>query len=432
MSRDQGYGVTERPRRKASPARVVALRTLMRVAEDDAYVDRTLRAEAAQLDGREHQLARAIVYGAVQRRATLAYWIEALAGRRADELDLQVRIPLEIGLVQLAFLDRVPPHAAVDESVTLAQSVSNRGGDRMVNAVLRRVVREGFPDLPPDTTPRGAAIVHSVPRWLAERWFAELGPDSARALLARCNEPAERAIRVNTLKADPDDVRDRLAVAAHGDPELPEALILDEAVDLESTDLWAEGAIVAQSRGAMLAGHLLAPQPGERVLELCSAPGGKTSHLAALMGGGAGITAVEQHAGRAAALRRTLDRLGAADVRVVEGDALKPPAALKASFDAILLDPPCAALGTLQRQPDVRWRATPEGIDVLSELQERMVDAALPLLAPGGRLLYAVCSIGPQESDGVLERTQATVESRRTVLPHVDHTDGFEYALLRQ
>ncbi len=427
------YGVTQRPARSASPARVAALRTLMRVAEDDAYADRALRSEAAGLDSREHQLARAIVYAAVQRRETLAYWIQALSGRPAADLDLQVRIPLEIGLVQLAFLDRVPLHAAVDESVLLAQSVSNRGGDRMVNAVLRRVGREGFPDLPSDGTPRGASIVHSVPRWLAERWFAEFGADEARALLARCNEPAERAVRVNTLKADLESVRDRFAVAAHGDAELPEALILDEAVDLESTDLWAEGAIVAQSRGAMLAGRILDPQPGERVLELCAAPGGKTSHLAALMGGdGSGITAVEQHAGRAQALRRTLDRLGASGVRVVEGDALKPPAALKGSFDAILLDPPCAALGTLQRQPDVRWRATPEGIDELSILQERMVEATLPLLAPGGRLLYAVCSIGAQESDEVLSRTQATVEARRTVLPHVDRTDGFEYALLRQ
>ncbi|MBJ7470843.1 MAG: 16S rRNA (cytosine(967)-C(5))-methyltransferase RsmB [Solirubrobacteraceae bacterium] len=428
-----GYGVTQRPGRSASPARMVALKTLVRVAEDDAYVDRALRSEASGLDSREHQLARAIVYAAVQRRETLAYWIEALTGRPASDLDLQVRIPLEIGLVQLAFLDRVPPHAAVDESVTLAKSVSNRGGERMVNAVLRRIVREGFPDLPSDRTPRGAAIVHSVPRWLAERWFAELGEEGARALLARCNEPAERAVRVNTLKSDPETVRDRLAVAAHGDPELPEALILDEAVDLESSDLWAEGAIVAQSRGAMLAGRILDPQAGERVLELCAAPGGKTSHLAALMGqGGTGITAVEQHRGRAEALRRTLDRLGAGGVRVVEGDALKPPAALKGQFDAILLDPPCAALGTLQRQPDVRWRATPESIDQLSILQERMVEATLPLLAPGGRLLYAVCSIGPQESDEVLSRTQATVESRRTVLPHIDHTDGFEYALLRQ
>ncbi len=427
-----GYGVSQRPGPSASPARVVAMKTLIRVAEADAYVDRALRAEAAGLDGREHQLARAIVYAAVQRRATLAYWIEALAGRPADSLDLQVRIPIEIGLVQLAFLDRVPQHAAVDEAVTLAKQFSNRGGDRMVNAVLRRVGREGFPDLPGDGTPRGASIVYSVPLWLAQRWFAEFGEDGARALLARCNEPAERAVRVNTLKAEFEDVRDRLAVAAHGDAELPEALILDEAVDLESTELWAEGAIVAQSRGAMLAARILDPQPGERVLELCSAPGGKTSHLAALMGGGKGIVAVEQHRGRAEALRLTLDRLGAGDVRVVEGDALKPPAALKGQFDAILLDPPCAALGTLQRQPDVRWRATPEGIDELSILQERMVEAALPLLAPGGRLLYAVCSIGPQESDEVLSRTQATVESRRTVLPHIDHTDGFEYALLRQ
>lgn len=430
-------------------ARQVALRTLMRVHEDDVYVDRALRAEAAALPSREHALARALVYAAVQRRSTLGWWIAELTDRNPDELDPQVRIPLELGLVQLAFMDRIPPHAAVDESVRLAQSVSNRGGDRMVNAVLRRVTRDGLPALPSDEHPRGAAVVHSVPRWLADRWFAELGADGARALLARINEPAERSLRINALKlaaadgrpaapAAIDEARDRIArelgVPSHGDPELPEALVLDESVDLEATPHWERGEILAQSRGAMLAARLLDPQPGERILDLCAAPGGKTSHLAALIGGaGAGITAVERHEGRAAALRRSLDRLGATAVKVVAGDALSPPPALRRSVDAILLDPPCAALGTLQRQPDVRWRATPESIDDLARLQERMIAAALPLLAPGGRILYSVCSIGPQESDAVLERTpQATVQWRRTVLPHVDHTDGFEYALLRQ
>ena len=423
----------EQPGRvRVKTARTVALKTLMRAEEDDAYVDRALRSEAQGLDSREHQLARQLVYAAVQRRSTLAWWIEELTDRRSTDLDIQVRVPLELGLVQLAFLDRIPPHAAVDESVNLAKSISNRGGERMVNAVLRRVVRDGLPALPSDETPRGAAVVHSVPRWLAERWFTEFGADGARALMARCNEPAERSIRVNTLKGDIDRVEAELGVPTHRDAELPEALILEEAVDLESTRAWEQGEIVAQSRGAMLAGHLLAPQAGETVLDLCAAPGGKTSHLAALMGqAGKGITAVEQHAGRAAALRRTLDRLGAGEARVVVGDALNPPAALRGKVDAILLDPPCAALGTLQRQPDVRWRATPKSIDELSQLQEKMVSAALPLLAPGGRILYAVCSIGPQESDEVLSRTQATVEMRRSVLPHIDGTDGFEYALLR-
>lgn len=430
-------------------ARQVALRTLMRVHDDDVYVDRALRSEAAGLPSREHALARALVYYAVQRRATLSWWIAEMADRNPDELDPQVRIPLEIGLVQLAFMDRIPPHAAVDESVRLAQSVSNRGGDRMVNAVLRRVTRDGLPDLPGDANPRSAAVTHSVPRWLAERWFAEFGPDGARALLSRINEPAERALRINALRigapAGPrasdesiDAARERIAgalgVPCHGDAELPEALVLEEAVDLEATPQWERGEILAQSRGAMLAARLLDPRPGERVLDLCAAPGGKTSHIAALIGGaGAGVTAVEQHEGRAGALRRTLDRLGAGAVRVVVGDALKPPPALRGSVDAILLDPPCAALGTLQRQPDVRWRATPESVDDLARLQERMISAALPLLAPGGRILYSVCSIGPQESDVVLEHTpQASVEWRRSVLPHIDHTDGFEYALLRQ
>lgn len=409
-------------------ARQAAARTLLRAMRDDAYVDRALRAEAARLSPIDHGLARALTYAAVQRRATLAYWIEALTGRPADTLDDEVRVPLELGLVQLALMDRIPPHAAVSETVELAKQLSVRGGDRLVNAVLRRAAAGELPELPGDATPADAAITHSVPPWLAERWFEELGPGEARALLARINEPAERAVRVNTLRSTPGAVASALGVPVREDPELPNALVLEEAVDLEATDLWAEGAIVAQSRGAQLAATLLDPQPGEQVLDLCAAPGGKTSDLAARMAGGAGLTAVEAHQGRAAALRRTLDRLGANAATVVTGDALAPPAALRGRFDAILLDPPCAALGTLQRQPDVRWRATPEGIERLAVEQREMLEAALPLLAPGGRLLYSVCSIGPAESDAVLAAAGVSASQRRSVLPHRDRTDGFEYA----
>jgi 16S rRNA (cytosine967-C5)-methyltransferase len=415
----------------AGGARDVAARTLMRARQDDAYVDRALRSEAAGLSSREHGLARALTYAAVQRRATLAYWIEELTGRPADSLDDQVLVPLELGLVQLAFMDRVPVHAAVSESVDVAKRLSNRGGHRMVNAALRRVTTDGLPPLPGDETPADAAITHSVPLWLAEQWFEEYGPDEARALLRRINEPAERAIRVNTLRATVDEVRDELGVPSHGDDELPEALVLDESLDLEGTALWERGAIVGQSRGAQLAARLLAPQAGEQVLDLCAAPGGKTSHLAALMGGGAGLTAVEAHAGRAAALRRTLDRLGADAAKVVTGDAFAPPAALRGRVDAVLLDPPCAALGTLQRQPDVRWRATPDRLAAVASQQRDLLEVSLELLAPGGRLLYSVCSIGASESDEVLRLAGATAELRRSVLPHRDLTDGFEYALIR-
>jgi 16S rRNA (cytosine967-C5)-methyltransferase len=414
----------------ADTARMAAARTLMRAIRDDAYVDRALRSEAAKLSPRDHGLARALTYAAVQRQATLAFWIEELTGRPVASLDDEVRVPLELGLVQLGLMDRIPPHAAVSETVDVAKRLSNRGGDRLVNAALRRVTADGLPPLPGDDTPADAAITHSVPEWLAEQWFAQFGAEEARALLARINAPAERAIRVNTLRATLDEVRAELAVPVRGDDELPDALVLEEAVDLEHTELWERGAIVAQSRGAQLAGHLLAPQAGEQVLDLCAAPGGKTSHLAALMGGGDGLTAVEAHPGRAAALRRTLDRLGADAAKVATGDALAPPAALRGRFDAILLDPPCAALGTLQRQPDVRWRATPERTAELVVDQRQMLETALTLLAPGGRLLYSVCSIGPAESDDVLAAAGVTATMRRSVLPHRDLTDGFEYALI--
>ncbi len=304
-----------------------------------------------------------------------------------------------------------------------------RGGDRLVNAVLRRASADGLPPLPGDDTPEDAAITHSVPRWLAERWFAEFGPDEARQLLARINEPAERAIRVNTLRASVDDVREALGVPTHGDDELPDALVLDEALDLEATELWARGAIVAQARGAQLAAHLLAPAAGSRCS--ISAP-----HLAARPATSPRSWAVARDSWPSNRTVGAPPRCGARSTGSVPSPRRSSPAMpsrrrqRSAAASTPSCSTPCAALGTLQRQPDVRWRATPDRIDELAATQRRMLEVALPLLAPGGRLLYSVCSLGPAESDDVLAAVGASPTWRRTVLPHRDRTDGFEYALI--
>jgi 16S rRNA (cytosine967-C5)-methyltransferase len=379
-----------------------------------------MTAEAASLDARDRALATALAYGTVQRRATLDYVAERLTNRSVKRLDPPVRAALELGLFQLLFLDRVPVHAAVNETVGL---VDGRGAG-LVNAVLRRADREGrglIASLTDDNAV-AAAVKHSVPVWLAELWWRELGAVEARMLLSAINRPAEHALRVNTLVATVDDVLGELPVPARAAP--PDGIVVQGQFDAHGSSLFERGAIMPQSRASMAVARTVDPQPGERVLDLCAAPGAKSTHLAAL---GAEVVAVEHHPGRAQALRRTCERLHATTVRVEVGDAAQPRAD---QFDRVLVDPPCSGLGTLQSRPDLRWRVSPESITELAALQARILRAGAAATKPGGTLVYSVCTISDAES--IVELPDFELEHTQRLLPHSDGTDGFFIARLRR
>jgi 16S rRNA (cytosine967-C5)-methyltransferase len=407
-------------------SRQVAHVVLRRVFDEGAFADRAFRAEAEQLAPRDRAFAQQLVYGTVQRRATLDYVIGRLASRK---LDPDVRDALRLGLYQLLFLDGVADHAAVSESVELAKG---RGGDKLVNAVLRRAQREGpalIDDLS-DDTPEGAAVKHSHPEWLARMWWEELGADEARALLVRDNETPESAVRINTLRAK----QLELPVPAHPVPDLPEALVLEAPFDVHASDAFARGLLMPQSRASMTVSRVLDPQPGERVLDLCAAPGAKTTHIAALMDGRGEVVAVEAHAGRAAALEENARRMGADSVSVLAHDARQPAGG---AFDRVLLDPPCSDLGTLQSRPDVRWRKDPALIERVATQQADLLEAAAEQVRPGGVLVYSTCTISARENE---EQMRSFLESHsgfrleRTVqlLPHRERSDGFFIARLER
>jgi 16S rRNA (cytosine967-C5)-methyltransferase len=407
-----------------TPARRAAFAVVRRVFEHDAYADRALHGEAKGLEPRERALAMQLAYGTVQRKLSLDHMIERLA-RPVGELDAPTLAALRLGLYQLAFLDGVAAHAVVGESVELAKGARG-GGHKLVNAVLRRATRE-LPALPADDTPAGAAIAHSYPPWLVELWWARFGPDDTRALLRAGNEPGELALRANTLVTTAPELAAALPVPTRpaGD-ELPEGLVVDGPFDAHAHELWRAGAYAPQSRGAMLVAHALDPQPGERVLDLCAAPGGKATHIAALMGDRGAVVAVERHEGRADALRRTCERLRTTSIEVVTADAARYTAA--EPFDRVLVDPPCSGLGTLQGHPDLRWRISPKAIERLAQSQRNIVEAAVAALRPGGTLVYSTCTLSPRENEEQVAATGLRVESERLVLPHRDRTDGFYIA----
>lgn len=444
-----------------APARRCAYTVLRRVFEHGAYADRALHGEARSLDARDRALAMRLAYGSVQRRGTLDHLIERLAERPAAALDPPLLAALRLGSYELLYLRGAPDRAVVVDAVELAKGAGRGAGYGLVNAVLRRAAREGPTLLGAldDDTPEHAAIKHSHPEWIARLWWEQLGPREARALLVADNEPGEVALRVNTLSAQPQELARELPVAVHGDPYLPEALVLDGPFDIHGSPSWRAGAFLAQSRAAMLVARALDPQPGERVLDLCAAPGGKSTHLAALMGDRGEIVAVERDRRRAGELQRAAQRLHARSVRVELADAAVARAQ-EAVFDRVLVDPPCSGLGTLQARADLRWRVSPRSVEELAGIQAAILAAGSAAVRPGGVLVYSTCTISPTENERQIasfldshpdfalddlgsERPalrhacaagEPRIDSGRCVLtlPHRDRTAGFFIARLRR
>ena len=429
---------------------------LRRVFAEGAYADLALRAEAerAGLAARERAFAEALAFGAVQRRATLDHVLAACSDRPLAAIDAPLLDALRLGALQLLFLDSVPDRAAVEQSVELAREAVGQAAAGFANAVLRRAAREGRALLEAidDETPAGASLRHSHPEWIARLWWDALGPADARALLTHDNEPPELALRVNELVATRGEMLRalrRAGVEARPDPKLAEAVIVDGRFDLARSPLFHGGAVTPQSRASMLVARAVAPRPGERVLDLCAAPGAKTTHLAALMSRRGKLVAVESNPGRAEALAVNCRRLGAEDVEVVCADARDT--AVGGGFDRVLLDPPCSDLGTLAARPDARWRKSPEAVAELAALGAELLDAAASRVCAGGTLTFSTCTISPSENSEQVRRFLArhpdwalddlATESPELVdrglpgclqtLPHRDGTSGFFVARLR-
>ena len=243
--------------------------------------------------------------------------------------------------------------------------------------------------------------------------------------MRRLNEPAELALRANTLKTDAPTLAEALG-ARTGDGD---AVIVDGPFDAHGHRLWHEGHYMPMSRSSQAVAPALDPQPGERVLDLCAAPGGKSTHLAALMRDEGEIVSVEQHEGRADQLRQTAQRMGATIVRVERGDAAEPRT--DGPFDRVLVDPPCSGLGTLQARPDLRWRMNPQRIDDLIEVQRRMLRAAAQAVRPGGVMVWSTCTLDPAENaELVRDLAGFDVQPTTTLFPHTTGSAGFEITRL--
>ena len=438
----------------AAPPRARALRHRRALEQGGSYAN-LARAGLDALSAADRALAVELVGGVTRRRGTLDAYLGRLLSQPLAKLTPAVRNVLRMGAYQILFLARVPAAAAVDESVKLARGHGHEGVAKLTNAVLRNLIRKRDELAPPAfaADPIGALVQGaSLPPWLAERWHAEFGAE-AEALGAWSITPPRLALRINTLRQAPAAVHAALDAAGIGyepSPVAPEGVRLTTSLDPTTRPGWAEGWWYVQDEAAMLVARVVDPRPGETIIDVGAAPGGKTTHLAALMGNDGVVYGVDRAGGRLKLLAENCARLGVTIVEPVEADATDLTALPVA--DRVLLDVPCSGLGVLPRKPDLRWRQSAEGVAELAGLQGRLLDAAADRLAPGGVMVYSTCTIGRTENQDVVkaflarrpdfalgdltpwlpEAWRADAEDRGMIqlLPTRHHVDGFFIARL--
>jgi len=434
--------------------REAALKVLHAVDTRSAFSDRLLDgAHAAGGDPRDQALLHELVKGTLRWRGRIDWALDQRVHVGLSQLQPWIKNVLRLGAYQVLFLDRVPAHAAVDESVKLANQYGHPGSAGLVNSVLRRLVEEKATlEIPSGDDVASLSVWGSHPEWLVERWLKRFGVEDTRALLLANNQPSRVGLRVNTLRGTRDALLQRLAAAGHPVEAAklsPELVWLSNGVALSRLSELRDGLCTAQDESEALVTGLLAPQTHERLLDLCAAPGGKCTHMAERMGDEGEVWAMDRAEGRVATLEATVRRLGVHSVHVVCGDGRHYPFPMP--FDRVLVDAPCSGLGVLGRRADARWRKGPEILHEMPPLQIELLAAGGKQARPGGVVVYSVCSFEPEETTGVVEQflddypgfvlesadgmlPPAVVDDQgfMRVLPHVHGCDGAFAARFRK
>jgi 16S rRNA (cytosine967-C5)-methyltransferase len=402
-----------------APARLAAYDILCAVSAGKADLPTAIASTRATLhDERDRALTAEIASGVQRWRAALDHLIVEFSRRPIDRLDPEIVEILRLSAYQLLYLTRVPAAAVVDDAVDLAKRAGKRSAGGFVNAVLRTISRRRaslpLPVRPSDPANRDAAIAFlsialSHPRWLAARWYDRLGLDAAEAWMRFNNTAGSVTLRANRLRTTRDGLAERLAadqIQVHPTAFAPDGVVVDEGHPLRG-NLQEEAWFVVQDEASQLVTLLAGDDPLQRVLDTCASPGGKTTALAALMNGRGLLVACDVRERRIDLLRRTVAASGAANVRIVQADLLQP-LPFVSTFDTVLVDAPCSGLGTLRRDPDIRWRRREEDLRPLAAAELTMLRHAAEQVAPGGRLIYATCSSEPEENEGVVDAFLAT------------------------
>ena len=444
----------------SASARQLALQILYEVSIEGSYANLALSAAFSryQPEAADRAFCTELVYGTLRRQGTIDYILGRFCGNKMTKLPPHILLALRLGAYQLFYMSKVPPSAAVNESVKLARRFGHQGTAGLVNAVLRNMDRRrteiAGAEFWPDKQEQPAQYIaarYSHPLWLVEEWLQRFGFDDTEKLCDFNNQPSPYTLRVNTIQTSRREVISRLAsagITAHI-PAYPAEALQVESNGAAVGQLINEGLLYPQQLSSMLAAHVLDPVTGQTVLDACAAPGGKTTHLAALMQNRGQIFAFDAHEHKVNLIEQNARHLGIGIIKAAVADSRHLDMIPDAAADRILVDAPCSGLGVLRSRPDSRWRKQPDSSGELAELAYQILSEAVKKLKPGGRLLFSTSTISQAENDQntlrlLAEHTEMAarpieylpeVFERKTskqLLPFEDSLEGFFFALFEK
>lgn len=432
---------------KPGTAREAALDVLVRTEQDHSYSNLLLHQTLQKygLDKADTGLATEIVYGTIQRLNTIDYFLERFVAKGMAKLQPWVRSLLRMSFYQMMYLDRIPDHAIVNEAVNLAKKKGHQGISGMVNGVLRNVIRQKDTLTISEKLPAAEriALTHSHPEWMVKRWIRQLGEERTERICEANNVPPRVSIRANTVKISRDQLVNLLKEAGlQAEPSAlaPAGVIVKGGGNMALTPWFAEGLFSIQDESSMLVAEAVDPKPGEKVLDCCAAPGGKTMHIAEKMQDQGEVWACDIHEHKEKLIREQADRLGLQSVRTITSDARKLSERFgEGTFDRILLDAPCSGLGVIRRKPDMKWNKQERELDEICVIQQELLLQVHQLLRPGGVLVYSTCTIEHNENEGMVQRFiqehpefELAEGQPLQIYPDEHQSDGFFIAKLRK
>ena len=443
-------------------ARQIAVRILTRVEKEGAYANLLLRTQLGGVeDPRDRHLTTALVNGVLKNKQMLDYALRQHLTKPMSALPHEVRAAFRIGAFQILFMDKIPVPVAINETVNIIKSL-NHSFTSLVNSVLRKAAETGWDFKWPDPVKdpiRYLSVRYSHPDWMVRRWFKRLGLAETERLLLANNEPSPTCIRTNTLKTTRLDLKEMMegeGIKVLESSRIPEALYIEDFGALERLEAFKDGRLTVQDESSQLVAHVLGVKPGERVLDVCSAPGGKTTHMAQLMKNEGEIIAVDIYPQKLELVTELAERLGLTIIHTSEGDA-RELKGVEGKFNRVLVDAPCSGLGVIRRRADLRWQKREDEIKKLPDLQLSILLKASEHVIPGGELVYSTCTTEPEENFEIIKAFRKlkpqfqpvdltevlpfTVQDERDlaqlrkgvwqILPHLHNMDGFFLAKFR-
>lgn len=439
-------------------AREIALKILLDVHLKGAYSNYSISKHLKGIENKQDEsLVREIVYGVIENLSYIDYMISKLSNRRLEKVDPKILDILRIGVYQMAFMDKIPHRAAVNESVNLAKKYGHKGLVGFTNGLLRNFSRKKEEIMKIDLKDQVdyLSIKYSHPKWMVKRWLKEFSYEFTEDLLIHNNSKPKLNIRVNTLKTTREELKDLLLNSGYRVTEssyAKDGLIVEDPLRITETEEFQKGYFTIQDESSMLVAQVLSPKEKSLVIDLCSAPGGKSTHMGQLMKNKGKIISCDIYDHKLDLVRENAYRLGITIIETKIQDALKLNEDFIEKADYLLVDAPCSGLGIIRRRPEIKWNRKEEDIKDLSKMQKAILDNAGRYLKPGGVMVYSTCTIEREENMGVIEdflegNKNFALEGFSDLLsspidtedkgyiqlfPHIHGTDGFFVARLRK